>query len=214
MEIEGNNYDFCHYQYKDSPAGPWIDFEVYGTGDEIDDNNWVHYAKNFSDIADSKSYFQLRFYCDTDGWTEGSGVCMDDITFTWNTASDFNGDNIVNFPDFAKLCETWLTNFGEPEYNMAYDLSGDCSIEIEDILIFSDYWLWQSQSEYWNTASDFNSDNIVNLLDFAKLCKAWLTNYGGTEFNRACDLSGNGSVEIEDVLIFSEFWLWQGQSEY
>jgi len=208
MEIEGQNYDFCHYQYKDSPTGSWVDFEVYGTGDElVDDYSWAHYVKDFSNIADGKNYFQLRFYCQTDNYWEGSGVCMDDITFTWNTTSDFNADDIVNFRDFVKLFEVWLTNFGEPEYDSAYDLSGNDSIEIEDVLLFSEFWLWQGPNEYWNTASDFNGDNAINFLDFAKLFEVWLTSSGDPEFSISYDLSGNGSIEMEDIRIFSEFWL-------
>ena len=81
MEIEGDNYDFCYYQYKNSQTGQWINFETYG-GTRIDDNNWVKYTKDLSAFAAGKGYFQLRFYCTTDDWTEGSGLCLDDINIT------------------------------------------------------------------------------------------------------------------------------------
>ncbi|MHC5073626.1 MAG: hypothetical protein ACYTFE_02230, partial [Planctomycetota bacterium] len=83
MEIEGRNSDFCYYQYKNDPAGQWITFETYGDI-EVDDDEWDIYTKDLSAVADGKSYFQLRFYCTTDGWTEGSGLCLDDIMISWS----------------------------------------------------------------------------------------------------------------------------------
>ncbi|MCX6819610.1 MAG: polysaccharide deacetylase family protein, partial [Candidatus Aenigmarchaeota archaeon] len=82
MEIEGTNYDFCYYQYKNSSSGSWTIFETYGTA-RIDDSSWQSYSRNISSYADNKAYFQLRFYCTTDDWTEGSGLCLDDIDISW-----------------------------------------------------------------------------------------------------------------------------------
>jgi hypothetical protein len=85
MEIEGANYDFCYYQYKNSATGSWNTFESYGNGTaRIDDNAWQSYSRNISSFADNKSFFQLRFYCTSDDWTEGSGLCLDDINITWS----------------------------------------------------------------------------------------------------------------------------------
>ncbi|MHC5077142.1 MAG: hypothetical protein ACYTFM_12045, partial [Planctomycetota bacterium] len=83
MEIEGRNSDFCYFQYKNDPLGKWITFETYGDI-EVDDDEWDIYTKDLSSAADGKSYFQLRFYCTTDGWTEGSGLCLDDIMISWS----------------------------------------------------------------------------------------------------------------------------------
>ncbi|MHC4152733.1 MAG: hypothetical protein ACYSSP_11645, partial [Planctomycetota bacterium] len=87
MEIEGVNSDFCYYQYKNSPTGQWTTFETYGTI-EVDDDNWVEYTKDLSSVADGRSHFQLRFYCTTDEWTEGSGLSLDDIKISWSRANE------------------------------------------------------------------------------------------------------------------------------
>jgi hypothetical protein len=83
MEIEGRNSDFCYYQYKNDLLGRWITFESYGDI-EVDDDEWDIYTKDLSTVADGKSYFQLRFYCTTDKWTEGSGLYLDDIQISWS----------------------------------------------------------------------------------------------------------------------------------
>jgi cysteine-rich repeat protein len=85
MEIEGDNFDFCYYQYKDSPLGNWVSFETYGQS-LIDDSTWQPYSRDVSTFAANKSFFQMRFYCSTDNWYEGSGLCLDDINVSWVTA--------------------------------------------------------------------------------------------------------------------------------
>ncbi len=83
MEIEGNNFDFCYFQYRLGPGQPWTTFETFGAGGEINDDDWTPYYANLSDAADHQPYFQLRVYCITDVWTEGSGLCLDDLGLSW-----------------------------------------------------------------------------------------------------------------------------------
>ena len=100
MEIEGDNYDFCYYQYKNSQNGSWVNLQVYGQS-RVDDNSWLKYTKNLTSMAAGKNYFQLRFYCTTDYAIEGSGLCIDDVNISWNSITQtpqICGDGIVNLP--------------------------------------------------------------------------------------------------------------------
>lgn len=100
MEIEGDNYDFCYYQYKNSQNGSWLNLQKYGKS-RIDDDAWKRYTKNLTSMAAGKNYFQLRFYCTTDYGIEGSGLCIDDVNISWNSiiqTPKICGDGIVNLP--------------------------------------------------------------------------------------------------------------------
>jgi peroxiredoxin len=144
MEIEGEDYDLCYFQYKDEPVGEWTSFDIYGAN-EVNDVNWVHYAKNLSSIADGKSYFQMRFYCTTDDWYEGSGLCLDDIKLSWIVGSDFNIDKKVDFFDYTGLATAWLTDPNDPNFNDIYDLADNNVIDTADLDIFINDWLLGAQ---------------------------------------------------------------------
>jgi len=140
MEIEGEGYDFCYYQYKDAPTGEWKTFAKFGSH-EVDSNDWSKYTRNLSSVADGKSYFQLRFYCTTDRYFEGSGLCLDDILISLSCAGDYNGDNTVNFLDYAELAAAWLSNPISPDYNDICDQDGNDIVNIADFAILADTWL-------------------------------------------------------------------------
>ncbi|MHC4292782.1 MAG: hypothetical protein ACYSTX_00680, partial [Planctomycetota bacterium] len=140
MEIEGEDYDLCYFQYKDELAGEWISFDVYGAN-EVNDVNWVHYAKNLSSIADGKGHFQMRFYCTTDDWYEGSGLCLDDIKLSWIVGSDFNIDKKVDFLDYTGLAAAWLTYPNDSNFIDIYDLADNNVIDTADLDIFIKDWL-------------------------------------------------------------------------
>ena len=62
-----------------------------------------------------------------------------DMTLPLN--GNFNGDNVVNFLDYAELAEAWLTSAGEPNFIEIYDLSGNEIIDMADVDVFSEDWL-------------------------------------------------------------------------
>ncbi|MHA2403749.1 MAG: hypothetical protein ACXADH_12210, partial [Candidatus Kariarchaeaceae archaeon] len=140
MQIEGENYDFCYYEYKDDPEGEWMSFNIYGPN-EVNDDNWVHYSKNLSSIADGKGHFQIRFYCTTDDWYEGSGLCLDDIKLSWIVTSDFNIDKKVDFLDYTELAAVWMIDANDPNFFDIYDLSDNNVIDTADLEIFTNDWL-------------------------------------------------------------------------
>ncbi len=145
MEIEGLNYDFCYFQYKNDPGGEWTTFETYGVNAE-DSDDWTTYAKDLSSVGDGRSYFQLRFYCTTDDWFEGSGLCVDDILISWSKTADFNGDNEIDFIDYSGLATAFMNSSSDPADQDIYDLSGNGIVDIEDVIVFADDWLSQGYS--------------------------------------------------------------------
>jgi peroxiredoxin len=143
MEIEGLNFDLCYFQYKNDPLGEWTTFETYGANAE-DSDDWTAYAHDLSGVADGKSYFQLRFYCTTDDWFEGSGLCVDDILISWSKAADFNGDDEIDFLDYAGLAGAWQTRSGGAD--KTYDLSGDGIVDVGDLVELANDWLSEGYS--------------------------------------------------------------------
>jgi len=57
-------------------------------------------------------------------------------------AADFNGDDKVNFPDYAELADAWQSSLGQPAFNDIYDLHDDDTIDGIDLKLFCDEWLW------------------------------------------------------------------------
>ncbi|MBN1392579.1 MAG: hypothetical protein JW947_07230, partial [Sedimentisphaerales bacterium] len=63
-----------------------------------------------------------------------------DVT-VWTPCSDFNGDGIVNFDDFADLASAWLAGAGEANYDAKADLFTDNIININDLCVLTNEWL-------------------------------------------------------------------------
>ncbi|MGA2322634.1 MAG: glycoside hydrolase family 2 TIM barrel-domain containing protein [Sedimentisphaerales bacterium] len=55
--------------------------------------------------------------------------------------TDFNGDGVVNFSDFAQMANAWQTTSGDPGFNSLYDFDHDGIIDLGDIAIFAEGWL-------------------------------------------------------------------------
>jgi len=62
--------------------------------------------------------------------------------YYWSPA-DFDGDEIVNFFDYAVFASAWRTTPGEPNYNENYDLADNNSIDYNDLRLFCKDWLWE-----------------------------------------------------------------------
>jgi beta-galactosidase len=56
-------------------------------------------------------------------------------------STDFNGDGVVNFLDFAQMANAWQTTSGNPDFNSLYDFDHDGIIDLDDIAIFVKGWL-------------------------------------------------------------------------
>jgi 6-phosphogluconolactonase (cycloisomerase 2 family) len=57
--------------------------------------------------------------------------------FYWSPA-DFDGNEIVNFIDYALFADNWRSN------NAAFSLDGDNDVDCYDLAIFCEDWLWQA----------------------------------------------------------------------
>ena len=66
--------------------------------------------------------------------------------------SDFNGDGLVNYRDFAVLSKSWLQDDpavnSDPNdtvnWNPKCDLNYDDTVDIDDLVIVADAWLWEA----------------------------------------------------------------------
>jgi len=61
----------------------------------------------------------------------------------YHCPADFDGNNIVNFADFAIFANAWRTAEREPNYNDLCDLVNDDQIDYNDLRLFCEDWLWQ-----------------------------------------------------------------------
>jgi beta-galactosidase len=55
--------------------------------------------------------------------------------------TDFNGDGVVNFPDFAQMANAWQTAAGDSGFNALYDFDHDGIVDLDDIKFFTQGWL-------------------------------------------------------------------------
>lgn len=55
--------------------------------------------------------------------------------------ADFNNDQIVNLIDFADFAKSWLSSYGDQNYNIKHDLFLSDSIDMTDLEIFTKNWL-------------------------------------------------------------------------
>ena len=53
-------------------------------------------------------------------------------------SSDFNGNGVVDIPDFLLFVDVFGSKKGEEKYDAKYDLDGNSEIGIPDFLIFVD----------------------------------------------------------------------------
>jgi hypothetical protein len=60
-------------------------------------------------------------------------------------AADFNGDNKVNFIDYAGLAAAFGTDSADPGYDDIYDLHDNDIIDMLDLDIFAEKWLWETK---------------------------------------------------------------------
>ncbi|MGD0551749.1 MAG: glycoside hydrolase family 2 TIM barrel-domain containing protein [Sedimentisphaerales bacterium] len=71
-------------------------------------------------------------------------VLMLALSFTGYAAgasTDFNGDGVVNFLDFAQLADAWQTAAGDSGFNQLYDFDHDGIIDLADLKLFTQGWL-------------------------------------------------------------------------
>lgn len=79
-----------------------------------------------------------------DGDEDGTAVVdMGADEYYWSRA-DFNGDEIVNFLDYALFAGNWQKTDDANDYYDVYDLEDNNSIDYNDLRVFCEDWLWEA----------------------------------------------------------------------
>lgn len=158
-----NGYYFLVRNYK--PA-LYLNDQLAQSSEPIDTNDWYHLAGTYDG-------FDLKIYVDgvekgTEALVGETGLnnnayigwlfagIIDDVRvynfaldanevweLSYESEADFNGDDIVNFLDYALFANAWQTTLGDPDYNDICDLANNNSIDYNDLAFFTDDWLWQ-----------------------------------------------------------------------
>lgn len=56
---------------------------------------------------------------------------------------DWNGDEVVNYRDYAVLASMWAAqNCADPNWCNGTDLNRDGAVDLIDLVMFADFWLW------------------------------------------------------------------------
>lgn len=64
------------------------------------------------------------------------------LVFNHVASRDFNGDDIVDFADFARLATGFGSTAGpDPNESIPFDLNTDRRVDMLDVAAFSEYWL-------------------------------------------------------------------------
>jgi hypothetical protein len=115
--------------------------------------------------------------------------------------SDFNGDWLVNFVDYAFFAEHWLeTDYGDVN---GVELTGDGKVNWEDFGLFAGWWKVTGCGGCGG--ADFTGDGNVDYLDLDVLAGYWLeSGYGDCG---GAELTGDGAVGLDDLGRFSASWL-------
>ena len=144
----------------------------------------------------------------------------------WNpifqTNGDFNGDGIINFPDFAMFAWFWRdTGVGIP-----VDLHPDNSIDFNDVKEFVSSWLAPGQNiggwvfddvnspciDAGDPNSDYSSEPTPNgaRINMGAYGNTIYASKSGQAQQVAPDLDGYGNVDFYDFAIFAGSWRLEG----
>ncbi len=82
----------------------------------------------------------IKFYApnlgDANKW-----IFVDNVRIDLAIDADFNGDDAVDFTDFAQLAGAWRKSSGQPGYQEKFDLHDNNTIDTRDLRIFAARWL-------------------------------------------------------------------------
>jgi len=61
--------------------------------------------------------------------------------YATGVSTDYDGSGVVNFSDYARLADAWLTEAGGSGFNEIYDLNDNGVIDLADLKLFAQDWL-------------------------------------------------------------------------
>ena len=114
--------------------------------------------------------------------------------FTKVLTSDLNGDNIVDFRDFAILASRWSNECVEPDWCDGSDLNQTCIVDGNDLAIITEEWLeikygggsgTENDPYLIYTPAQLNAVGVSDDLDahFRLMADIDLSGYTGSSFN-------------------------------
>ena len=120
-----------------------IYYSVSGSSDNSDAQGWAVYNAAGNNITNG--YNAGTFDLPRDGetyrvfWVDEGSAFIDIVA---DNAANFNGDEVVNFLDYAVLASAWQTGLTDDNYNDICDLFDDDFIDYKDLCLFTGNWLW------------------------------------------------------------------------
>ncbi|MDD5326714.1 MAG: choice-of-anchor Q domain-containing protein [Phycisphaerae bacterium] len=112
---------------------------------------------------------------------------------------DLNGDEFVDFDDFAMLSANWQKSGA----GLDGDLDNNGIVNTEDLMRFVHYWLTEIDCE----RADLNYDGIADFYDFAIFADAWLSGIGDENWRLDCDFNYDDWIYVGDLESFTRHWL-------
>ena len=130
-------------------SGYW---DPNGTPSDSNDDFWVngdyhlHSDSPCINAGDPNNVIDPNEH-DIDGETRISGGRIDigADEYSFGEHSDFSGNGIVNFEDFAILANYWMDYVcSEPNWCEGCDFDHSGIVDLNDLRIFAENWLWQA----------------------------------------------------------------------
>ncbi|MHC4574051.1 MAG: hypothetical protein ACYS76_07950 [Planctomycetota bacterium] len=127
-------------QWKDSAIWGFDPYTFYPVdGNSKDDSTVTGDWFIFDYYADEVGGCNVELYDYNVSWDDP----VSHTTFYHVPTRDLNGDEVVNFADFATLAGQWMAaECADPNWCDGADLDRDGSVDGNDLGGFADYWLW------------------------------------------------------------------------
>jgi hypothetical protein len=146
-----NTVNYCCLQNTHSGTGNITGDPLFY--DDPNDPNNFHLSSTSPCIDKGNPYADYSDETDIDGEDrvvdgDSNGTQIVDMgadEFYWSPA-DFNGDEIVNFFDYARFANAWQSHPGDPNWNPDCDIGipDNNHIDYNDLSLFCKDWLWKA----------------------------------------------------------------------
>jgi hypothetical protein len=141
-----------------------------------------------------------------DLWSIREGLNYPELLWQFITG-DFDGDNRVNFVDFAFFAQRWLSSDSSFLFSRGTDLTNDGKVDLDDLREFADNWLTEglpiSTAILCLTIDDFESYNDLDPGDpeSNRIFDVWLDGYDNLLIN-GCAVGHNSPPYAERNIVY------------